>query len=147
VLEGSVRQDGERLRISVRLIEASRDRLLWSKVFDRELSDIFTIQDNIARAVGSALQLQLDVGPTPHTPPTRSGAVPPLPARARDVGIRSGDHINRRRAASRVGRRTPQLRACSGAGHRALAARAALPRARLDRLRRRPNAPPRRRCA
>lgn len=75
VLEGSVRQDGERLRISLRLIEAKGDRLLWSQEFDRELSDIFTIQDNIARAVGSALQLQLDVGATPPTPANEDPAL------------------------------------------------------------------------
>jgi TolB-like protein/DNA-binding winged helix-turn-helix (wHTH) protein len=75
VLEGSVRQDGDRLRISLRLIEADGDRLLWSQDFDRDLSDIFTIQDNIARAVGSALQLQLDVGATPPTPANEDPAL------------------------------------------------------------------------
>lgn len=65
VLEGSVRQDGERLRIGVRLIDAARDDLLWSHEYDRQTGDIFVIQDNIARAVGAALQLQLQVGATP----------------------------------------------------------------------------------
>ncbi|MFS8138155.1 MAG: winged helix-turn-helix domain-containing protein, partial [Thermomonas sp.] len=64
-LQGSVRQDGEHLRISMRLLEAASGRLLWSKEFDRPSGDLFSLQDNIAGAVGSALQLQLQVGATP----------------------------------------------------------------------------------
>jgi TolB-like protein len=59
LLEGSVRQDGERLRISLRLVEARGDRALWSETYDREFRDIFAVQDSIARAVGETLQLQL----------------------------------------------------------------------------------------
>lgn len=58
VLEGSVRQDGERLRISLRLVEAGNDRTLWAQAFDRELRDIFELQRNIAYAIANALQLQ-----------------------------------------------------------------------------------------
>lgn len=69
LLEGSVRQDGERLRISLRLIQADGERTLWSQDFDRELRDIFAIQDSIARAVGAALQLRLNVGARPQPGP------------------------------------------------------------------------------
>lgn len=65
LLEGSVREDGARLRIGVRLVDAAHDRLLWSQEYDRDTGDIFVIQGNIARAVGAALQLQLQVGATP----------------------------------------------------------------------------------
>ncbi len=64
VLEGSVRQDGERLRINLRLIEAGSDRTLWAQDFDRELRDIFELQRNIAYAIANALQLQLGLAPS-----------------------------------------------------------------------------------
>lgn len=67
VLEGSVRQDGERLRISLRLVEAASDRTLWTQDLDREFRDIFAIQRNIAYAIGNAMQRQL--GRKPPAPP------------------------------------------------------------------------------
>lgn len=67
VLEGSVRQDGERLRISLRLVEAASDRTLWTQDLDREFRDIFEIQRNIAYAIGNAMQRQL--GRKPAAPP------------------------------------------------------------------------------
>lgn len=63
VLEGSVRQDGERLRISLRLVEAASDRTLWTQDLDREFRDIFVIQRNIAYAIGNAMQRQLSQKP------------------------------------------------------------------------------------
>lgn len=65
VLEGSVRQDGERLRISLRLVEAASDRTLWAQDLDREFRDIFLIQRNIAYAIGNAMQRQLGRKPPP----------------------------------------------------------------------------------
>lgn len=64
LLEGSVRQDGERLRISLHLVEANADRTVWSQTFDRELRDIFVLQRNIGYAIGNALQLQLGLLPS-----------------------------------------------------------------------------------
>jgi TolB-like protein/Tfp pilus assembly protein PilF len=55
ILEGSVRKDGDRIRITAQLIEAESDRHLWSESFDRELVDIFAIQDEIANAIVQAL--------------------------------------------------------------------------------------------
>jgi adenylate cyclase len=55
LLTGSVRKDGPRLRINVSLVEAATNRQLWSRQFDRELADVFAIQENIASAVGQAL--------------------------------------------------------------------------------------------
>ncbi|MBF6023239.1 winged helix-turn-helix domain-containing protein [Lysobacter niastensis] len=59
LLEGGVRQDGDRLRISLRLVEAGSDRTVWAQDFDRQLGDIFVLQRNIAYAIASALQLHL----------------------------------------------------------------------------------------
>src|SRR5215813_4275512 len=59
LLEGSVRKAGERLRISVQLIDARNGYQLWSERFDREIADIFAIQDEIASSVVRALGLSL----------------------------------------------------------------------------------------
>jgi TolB-like protein len=62
ILEGSVRKDGDRIRITAQLIEAETDRHLWSENFDRELVDIFAIQDEIANAIVRELTGKLGVG-------------------------------------------------------------------------------------
>jgi adenylate cyclase len=55
VLEGSVRKDGNRVRITAQLIDAQQGDHLWSDTFDRELTDIFALQEEIARSIVSAL--------------------------------------------------------------------------------------------
>jgi adenylate cyclase len=62
LLEGSVRKSGEQLRITAQLIKAVDGYHLWSETYDRELKDIFTIQNNIAKAVTTALSVTLGVG-------------------------------------------------------------------------------------
>jgi serine/threonine-protein kinase len=62
VLEGSVRKTGRRLRISAQLIRADTGYQLWSQAYDRDDTDIFAVQDDIARAVVSALQPKLATG-------------------------------------------------------------------------------------
>jgi len=57
VLEGSVRKQGHRLRITTQLIDAQTNFHTWSEVYEREQNDVFAIQDDIARKVVSALQL------------------------------------------------------------------------------------------
>ena len=59
ILEGSVRKAGDRVRITAQLIEAGNDVHLWSETYERQLDDIFAIQDEIAREVVEALQIQL----------------------------------------------------------------------------------------
>jgi TolB-like protein/Tfp pilus assembly protein PilF len=59
VLEGSVRKAGNRVRITAQLIEAGSDVHMWSETYDRELDDVFAIQDEIAREVVTVLQVQL----------------------------------------------------------------------------------------
>jgi len=61
VLEGSVRKAGNRVRITAQLIDAATDRHLWSDTFDRELVDIFAIQDEIANAIVTALRSTLGI--------------------------------------------------------------------------------------
>ena len=59
VLEGSVRKAGDRVRITVQLIDARSDTHLWSDTFDRQLDDIFAIQDEIALTVVEQLKITL----------------------------------------------------------------------------------------
>lgn len=62
VLEGSVRKSGTRLRITAQLIKADDGFHLWSETYDRELNDVFAIQDEIAAAIGDALEAELGLG-------------------------------------------------------------------------------------
>ncbi len=55
ILEGSVRRSGNKIRITAQLVDARSDRHLWSKTYDREMEDIFTIQDEVAAAIADAL--------------------------------------------------------------------------------------------
>jgi adenylate cyclase len=59
VLEGTVRRAGDRLRISIQLIDVASDELRWSQTYDRELRDVFRIQSDIAERVADALKVRL----------------------------------------------------------------------------------------
>jgi adenylate cyclase len=59
VLEGSVRKAGNRLRISAQLVAGDTGRHLWAERYDRDLTDIFAIQDEISHAIAKALELKL----------------------------------------------------------------------------------------
>jgi TolB-like protein/Flp pilus assembly protein TadD len=59
ILEGSVRREGKRVRINVQLIDASNDKHLWAQVYDRELTDVFAIQSELAQEIASALKATL----------------------------------------------------------------------------------------
>jgi len=73
VLEGSVRKSGNQLRITAQLIEVASDTHLWSKTYDRELQNVFAIQDEIAAAVVDALQITL-LGEAPKATETNPEA-------------------------------------------------------------------------
>jgi TolB-like protein len=59
IVEGSVRRAGRCLRVSAQLIAADDGTHLWSERYDREMADIFAVQDEIARAIATALRVQL----------------------------------------------------------------------------------------
>ena len=59
VLEGSVRRAGDRVRVTAQLIDADTDSHLWSETYDRELKDVFQIEDDIAKSIVDALQMTL----------------------------------------------------------------------------------------
>lgn len=59
VVEGSVRRDGERLRVTAQLINASTGYHLWSESYNRELTGIFQVQEELARSIAGALRVRL----------------------------------------------------------------------------------------
>ena len=70
VLDGSVRRSGNKVRIAANLIECGRQTTIWSDRFDRELSDVFALQDEIAAAVAAALKVAF-------APAVQAGSVDP----------------------------------------------------------------------
>ncbi|MEO5896494.1 MAG: tetratricopeptide repeat protein, partial [Vicinamibacterales bacterium] len=72
ILEGSVRKQGERVRITAQLIKATDGFHLWSETYDRELTDIFSVQAEIARAVASSLEVALVGTPANASRPARN---------------------------------------------------------------------------
>jgi adenylate cyclase len=63
VLEGSLRRAGNRIRITAQLINAHTGFHLWSETYERELQDVFAVQDEITRAIVDALKIKLAVAP------------------------------------------------------------------------------------
>jgi TolB-like protein len=61
---GSVRRAGERVRLTAQLIDTERGVHVWSETYDRRLDDVFAVQEDIARAIASALQLRLPAATT-----------------------------------------------------------------------------------
>lgn len=59
ILEGSVRKSGTKLRVTVQMIDAARDRHLWAENYDRELKDAFSIQSEISTAVAEELKVRI----------------------------------------------------------------------------------------
>jgi TolB-like protein len=94
VLEGSVRRSGNRIRVTAQLIDAEGGHHLWSERYDREMADVFAIQDDIAAAIASALQTKLSVAPA-----ALRRYVPNLPAydaylkALHDMGRRTPDQL------------------------------------------------------
>ncbi|HLB37803.1 MAG TPA: hypothetical protein VJL31_14620, partial [Gemmatimonadales bacterium] len=71
VVEGSVRRAGDRLRVTAQLVNAADGFQLWSQSYQRKASDVFAIQDDVARAIANALRVELRVGFEPRPePPT-----------------------------------------------------------------------------
>jgi len=91
IVEGSVQRSGERVQITVQLIHAPTDRHLWSETYDRDLSEILTLQNEIARAVTQKIQIRL----TPHEQMRLARALP-INGAAFDYFLRGRFHLNRR---------------------------------------------------
>src|SRR2546423_9664213 len=59
ILEGSVRRSGNKVRVNVQLIDANTDEHLWASDYDRDVTDVFAIQSDLAKEIASALQAKL----------------------------------------------------------------------------------------
>src|SRR5207249_9647233 len=59
LLEGSVRRAGNRVRVNVQLINANNDEHIWAEDYDRDLTDVFAIQTDLAQKIASALRAKL----------------------------------------------------------------------------------------
>ena len=68
ILEGSVRRSGSRLRVTAQLINAQDGYHLWSQRYDRDMADLFDLQDEIAQSIASALHVTLAGTPAPYKP-------------------------------------------------------------------------------
>ena len=66
VLEGSLRREGNRIRITAQLINARNGFHIWSETFERELQGVFAVQDEITRSIVDALKIKLAVAPPAH---------------------------------------------------------------------------------
>ena len=65
LLDGSVRRSGPRVRVAAQLVDCANETTLWSKRFDRDLTDVFALQDEIAADVAAALKVALSPAPRP----------------------------------------------------------------------------------
>lgn len=73
VLEGTVRQAGEQLRVSTQLVDVATGFHLWSEKFDRKMADVFEVQDELAAAISEALRSRLTAGAGAPTAEVRRG--------------------------------------------------------------------------
>lgn len=86
VIEGSVRRDGDQVRISVRLVDAASDQQLWQETYDEDLRDILALQSRIARSV--ALRVQVALAPSETE---QLGTARPVVPAAYDAYLRARD--------------------------------------------------------
>jgi TolB-like protein/DNA-binding winged helix-turn-helix (wHTH) protein/Tfp pilus assembly protein PilF len=97
VLEGSVRKDGDRVRLTVQLVDGANGAHLWSQTYERRLEDVFAMQDDIARSVAGVLQVKL-VGAAPGAPAFAAGDTPVADLQAWELYLRGKYFYGRRMA-------------------------------------------------
>ncbi|MBI5067038.1 MAG: protein kinase [Deltaproteobacteria bacterium] len=117
VLEGTVRRDRDRLRVSAELVDARSGFRVWSQIYDRRLEDVFAIQDDIARRVAEALQLVLSGSSQDRLQPPRQ------------VDLAAYDLYLKGRAALRLPRTPANLDSATAFFEQAIAADGALAQA------------------
>jgi serine/threonine protein kinase/Tfp pilus assembly protein PilF len=95
IVEGSVQRAGERVKVTVRLIHAASEQHLWTETYDRELRDVLTLQNDVARDVTQKIQIKL----TPQEQRSLGSARPIVPE-AYDYFLRGRYYLNRQDQAS-----------------------------------------------
>ena len=96
VLEGSVRRAGNRLRVTVQLVDVAKGFQLWSERYDRELADIFDVQEEIARAIAEKLKVTLTTSDSARLVKTATVSVEAyeLYLRGRALLLKRGRHVS-----------------------------------------------------
>ena len=95
VLEGSVRKSGDKVRITAQLIDARADTHLWSETYDRNLVDIFQVQDEISAAIVHALEPVLGITAAPRTAYVTNPEAYEAYLRGRSLVVKRGSSITR----------------------------------------------------
>lgn len=92
IVEGSVRREGNRVRVTVQLIDAQSDKHIWGNTYDRELKDILAIQSELATEIARALKVSLTHGEQTYfaRPPTDNFEAYELFLRHKEIVIREG---------------------------------------------------------
>ena len=76
LVEGSIRKSGDKVRITVQLIDATKDQHEWVQSWDRHVQDIFEIESDISRRIASSLRLRFPESGNPRLEPTQAAAEP-----------------------------------------------------------------------
>jgi TolB-like protein len=100
VIDGSVRREGENVRVTVELVDAQTSHVIWSEKYDRQVSGVFALQDEIATAIVDALKLQL----APSAPELAKGERGTRNSLAHDLYLKGLDAWNKHRMRSCVSR-------------------------------------------
>lgn len=97
IVEGSVRRQGDRVRIVAQLIDAETDTHLWAETYDRQLADVFALQSEVATAIARALEARLSPAEADRLAhaPTSSAEAYDLYLRARELGRGDREAVER----------------------------------------------------
>lgn len=95
LIEGSVQRAGNRLRVHVQLVSCSDGCHLWADRYDRELTDIFSVQDDIAASVTAALKVAVDSPRPPRKTPDLEAYTCWMQGRYYQLGLRSFDEVRK----------------------------------------------------
>lgn len=93
VLEGSIRREGNQVRVTAQLVDARTNKNLWTERYDKQLSSVFAIQDEVASDIVSAIKLKLTEGAAPLAQAELEGSSNPVASEAYMKGLH---HLNRR---------------------------------------------------
>jgi len=91
IIEGSIVQSGERVRVTAQLIDANTDEHLWAQSYERPMSDVLALQSDVARAIAGEVKVELTPRETEHLASART-----INPRAYDLYLKGRYHWNRR---------------------------------------------------
>lgn len=92
IVEGSIRTTGDRVRVTAQLINASNDAHIWSETYDRDLTSIFDVQDDISLAITDALKIELGANARNRSAPTNNMTAYDLYLRGHQLFLNRGTY-------------------------------------------------------